>query len=106
MINKCYQYESFYTSSMLGILQENEQLSGHTLHQRSQFWVQKLKKCFRRSESGAFFQILMHNNFWQTNVKCYSIRFFYTSSMLGILQQNKEWSSYTHHQRQKLKKKN
>ena len=68
MINKWYQYESFYTSSMLGILQQTEQLSRHTLHQRSQFWVQKLKKCLRRSEFGAFFQILMHNNFWQTSV--------------------------------------
>ena len=68
MINKCYQYKSFYTSSMLGILQETEQLSRHALHQRHQFWVQKLKKSLRRSESRAFFQILMHNNFRQANV--------------------------------------
>ena len=68
MINKCYQYKSFYTSSVLGILQQTEQLSRHTLHQRPQFWVQNLKKSLRRSESGAFFQILMHDDFQQTNV--------------------------------------
>ena len=53
---------------MLGILQQTEQLCKHTLHQRTQFWVQKLKKSLRRSESKAFFQILMHNNFRQRNV--------------------------------------
>ena len=68
MRNKCYQYDSFYTSSMLGILQQTEQLSRRTLYQRPQFWVQKLKKSLRMSGSGTFFQILMHNNFWQTNV--------------------------------------
>ena len=61
--NKCYQYDSFYTSSMLGILQQTEQLNRHKIHQRPQFGVQKLKKYLSRSESGAFFKNLMHNNF-------------------------------------------
>ena len=50
----------FYITSMLGIIQQTEQLSRHTLHQRPQFWVQKLKKFFKGSESGAYFQILLH----------------------------------------------
>ena len=61
------------------------------------FWVEKLKKSLKGSESGALFQILMHNNFQQTNV--IQLEFFYTTSMLGILQQNKELGSPTLHQR-------
>ena len=43
----------------------------------------------------------MDNNFWQM-LSNYPIRNFYTSYMLGILQQNKELSSYKLHQRPKF----
>ena len=48
------------------------------------------KKTWRISESGGYFQILTHNNYAQTN--CMQLEFFYTSLMLGILQQTKELS--------------
>ena len=31
--NKCYQYDFFYTSFTLGILQQTKVFSGHTIHQ-------------------------------------------------------------------------
>ena len=95
MIDKCYQYQTFYTSSMLRILQQAKKLSRHTLHQRPQFWVQKLEKSFKRSEYGAFFKSepIIVSDKW-----C-PITIFYTSSMLGILQENKGLSSHTLHQR-------
>ena len=46
----------------------------------------KKKKTWKISEPAVYFQILTHGNYEQT------IRFFYTSSMLGIIQQAKELS--------------
>ena len=73
---------------MLGILQQNKELSSHTLHQRSE---KKTKKC-PKLES---FQTLTYINFRQTNA---FNMIFYISFLLGILKQTKESSCQTNHQ--------
>ena len=45
------------------------------------------KKTWKMSESGGFFQVLTHDNYELTNDS--QLYFFYTSTMLGILQQTK-----------------
>ena len=44
-----------------------------------------MKKTWKISESEGYFQILTHDNYEQTNGV--QLEFFYTSLMLGILQQ-------------------
>ena len=46
-----------------------------------------MKKTWKISESGGYFQILTHDNYEQTNG--IQLELFYTSPMLGILQQTK-----------------
>ena len=48
------------------------------------------KKTWKISESGGYFQILTHDNYEQTNG--IQLELFYTSHMMGILQQTKELS--------------
>ena len=55
---------------MLGILQQTGELSKHTLHQSlmpTLILSSEIEKVLKRSESGTFSQILMHNSFWKTN---------------------------------------
>ena len=73
---------------MLGILQQNKELSSHTLHQRSE---KKLKNV----RSWRSFQTLTYINLRQTNV---FNMIFYISFLLGILKQTKESSCQTNHQ--------
>ena len=51
---------------MLRMAQETEKIS-HTLLKDPNLGS-KIEKILKKSESGAFFQILMHNNFQQTNI--------------------------------------
>ena len=46
-----------------------------------------MKKTWKISESGGYFQILTHDNYEQTNG--IQLELFYTIPMLGILQQTK-----------------
>ena len=85
---------------MLEILQQNKELNSHTLHQDPNFESKNLKKQqqtnkLKNVKIWRFFYILTYINFRQTN----AINIiFYTSFMLGILQQTKEFSSHAIHQ--------
>ena len=62
----------------------------------------KIEKILKKFRIGSFFSNLnAHNNFRQTNL--IQLEFFNISSMLGILQQNKELSS--HKKIEKIEKK-
>ena len=54
---------------------------------------QTKKKTWKISESWGYFQILTNDNYEQTNG--IQLEFFYTSPMLGIVQQTKEFLSHT-----------
>ena len=66
MVNKCYQYDICYASSILGMLQQTEELSRHTIHQYPNL-TSKIEKIHKKG-STAFFQTSIHNNFQQANV--------------------------------------
>ena len=94
--DKCYPIRIFYASSILGILQQNKELSSiHFIKDpnfESKNWIIKTKKCEN-------LKVFSNFNIRQLETKkWHQYEFFYTSSMLGILHHTKEISSCTNHQ--------
>ena len=80
----------FYTSFMLEILQQFKEFSSQIIHKITLILSSKVKKTWKISESGGFFEVLTDDNYEQTNV--IQLELFYASPMLRILQQTKELS--------------
>ena len=55
-----------------------------------------MKKTWKVSESGVYFQVLTHDNYEQTNG--IQLEFFYASPMLGLLQQSEGLSRHKRYQ--------
>ena len=75
---------------MLEIRQQFKEFSSQIIHKITLILSSKVKKTWKISESGGFFEVLTDDNYEQTNV--IQLELFYASPMLRILQQTKELS--------------
>ena len=83
----------FYTSFILGTVQQNKEFTSHTIHQiYTLILSSKGQKNMKNVRIWRFFQILTYDNCEQTN--SIHLYFFYTIPMLRILQQTEGFGKH------------